>query len=311
MKRLRVIAALIRLGRPHFLAGGVIFNLLGAAMAIYSGKPLNWTALIWGQVAITSTQLMTHYCNDYFDLEADRLNRTPTNWSGGSRVLPDGMLNPKVALIMALVMAGLAFVANLVLSIFIHPSVFTFVLLMGTQLLAWFYSAPPLRLHSRGLGELTTMVVVTLMTPLTAYYLQAGNIAWLPILVVIPLCCYQVAMLLAIEFPDAEADRMAGKGTLVVRLGAPLAARLYIGLLLLALGILPVLVILGLPLLVGVVVAVLFPLVLWQIGRIWRGDWHDSQRWNHLGFYSIVLLVATSAAELATFALLIGDPKLL
>ena len=50
---------------------------------------------------MTSFQLMTHYANDYFDLEADRANQTPTTWSGGSRVLPAGELSPRVALIAA------------------------------------------------------------------------------------------------------------------------------------------------------------------------------------------------------------------
>ena len=37
----------------------------------------------------------------------------------------------------------------------------------------------------------------------------------------------QVAMLLAIEFPDAEGDRAVGKRTLLVRLGVERTARLY------------------------------------------------------------------------------------
>jgi len=290
--------------------GGFILNLLGVAIAIYSGKSFNLAALIWGQIAITSTQLMTHYCNDYFDLEADRLNPTPTNWSGGSRMLPEGKLAPKVALRIALALAAIAFAVNLILSIFIRPGLATFVLLVSMQLLAWFYSAPPLRLHSHGLGELTTTLAVTLMTPLTAYYLQAGMLTWLPVLAVIPLCCYQFAMLLSIEFPDAEGDQLAGKGTLVVKLGAASSARLYVTLLLLALGVLPLLLLGGLPRLIAVAIAALCPLTFWQIWRIYRGDWHDLKRWNGLGFYSIVLLVATSAAELVAFVILIGDSKL-
>ncbi len=309
--RLRTIAAFIQLGRPHFLAGGVLLNLLGVAIAIYSGNPFNLAALIWGQLAITTTQLMTHYCNDYFDLEADCLNQTPTNWSGGSRVLPEGQINPKVALKVAVGLAVIAFIANVIVSLFIRPGLVTFGMLLGVQALAWFYSAPPLRLHSRGMGELTTTIIVTLMTPLIAYYLQVGRLAWLPILAVIPLCCYQFAMLLSIEFPDAEGDRRAGKGTLVVRLGSALAARVYVTMLLLGLGVLPLLLLAGLPLLVAVAVAVVSPLLAWQLWRVWRGDWHNPLKWNHLGFYSIVLLVTASAAELLAFILLIGDSKLL
>ena len=96
-----------------------------------------------------------------------------------------------------------------------------------------------------------------------------------------------------------------------MRLGARRAAWLYVALLLLALGVLPLLVLAGLPRLVALMVVALAPINFWQVGRIYRGDWHDVRRWNHLGFYSIVLLVATSAAELFAFILLIGDANLL
>lgn len=227
MSHLKRLVALIRLGRPHFLIGGVIFHALGVVMAVYAGAKLNLAAVLWGQIAVTATQWMTHYANDYFDLEADRANRTPTRWSGGSRVLVEGKLAPQIALIMACVLAGIALVAIGVLSISIQPGIGTLSVLLVALLLAWFYSAPPLRLHSRGIGELTTAMIVTLLTPLTGYYLQTGRVDWLPLLAVMPLCCLQVAMLVAIEFPDAVGDRQAGKRTLVVRFGPAVAARLY------------------------------------------------------------------------------------
>jgi len=78
----------LRMGRPHFLIGGLLLHWLGVALALASGAPLRLPALLWGQAAVTAIQLMTHYSNDYFDLAADRANPTPTHWSGGSRVLP-------------------------------------------------------------------------------------------------------------------------------------------------------------------------------------------------------------------------------
>src|SRR5688572_17017246 len=75
--------ALIRLGRPIFLGGGLVMHALGVAAALSTGARLDLGRLILGQVAITATQLMTHYANDYYDVEADRANLTPTNWSGG------------------------------------------------------------------------------------------------------------------------------------------------------------------------------------------------------------------------------------
>lgn len=305
MRLWATVWAFIRLGRLHFLAGGVILYALGVMIAVYTGVPLHPAALIWGQVAVTATQFMTHYANEYFDLEADRINRTPTSWSGGSRMLVEGRLLPRTALITALVSGGVALVANLALSLAIRPGLMTFALLLSAQLLAWFYSAPPLRLHSRGVGEVTTAIIVTLLTPLMGFYLQAGEIRLLPVLAVVPLCCLQVAMLLAIEFPDAEADRAVGKRTLVVQLGAASAAHLYCGLVLLAYASLPILWLMGLPLLVAVATVALSPLALWQIWRMQRGIWRDPARWNTLSFITIVLLMGTAVAELAAFIMLI------
>ena len=46
--------------------------------------------------------------------------------------------------------------------------------------LSWAYSAPPMRLLARGLGELTTALVVTLLTPLLGFYLQSKALRVLP-----------------------------------------------------------------------------------------------------------------------------------
>ncbi|MDZ4770445.1 MAG: prenyltransferase [Chloroflexota bacterium] len=290
-----------------FLIGGVLLYWLGVSIAVYAGAPLHATALLWGQVAVTLTQLMTHYANDYFDLDADRANLTPTQWSGGSRVLTSGALPPTTARTLALVCAALALGANAVLSLIIAaPGLGGFALLITAQALAWFYSAPPLRLHSRGIGELTTAVTVTALTPITGYFLQTGRIDGLVVLAVIPLCCLQIAMLLSIEFPDEAGDRAVGKRTLVVRLGAARAIWLYALLLIAAFAVLPALVAAGLPSAAAWAVALLIPLALMLLWRVRRGDWRDPARWNGLAFYTIVLLMAAAAAEMAAFVLLIG-----
>ncbi len=107
----------IQLGRPLHLVGGFVFNGLGMAMAASLGVSINWTAAVLCQVAITATQLMTHYSNDYFDQDADSATLSPTRWSGGSRVLPDGLINPRAALVMALMCGGVALVATAVLAL--------------------------------------------------------------------------------------------------------------------------------------------------------------------------------------------------
>jgi 1,4-dihydroxy-2-naphthoate octaprenyltransferase len=296
--------AFIRLGRLHFLVGGFILYWLGAVIALYSGVPFDPQSFLLGQIAVTAIQLMTHYANDYFDLEADRANRTPTRWSGGSRVLPDALLRPQVALRAAVLLALLALIAIAILTL--SYGLMALLLLLSAQLLAWSYSAPPLRLHSRGLGELTVAIVVPGLTTMVGFYLQARAMIWLPVLAAIPLCLMQFAMLLIIEFPDADGDRVVSKRTLVVRLGAENAARLHTMVLLAAYLCWPLLASAGLPIPAVVAVGLTAPLALWQIRRLSQHVSGRVQNWNSLAFWSIVLLIAAAALELVIFALLVG-----
>jgi 1,4-dihydroxy-2-naphthoate polyprenyltransferase len=305
MTQLKLLEAFIRLGRPHFLIGGVIFHLLGVVLAVYAGAKLNLAAVFWGQIAVTATQWMTQYANEYFDLDADWVNRTPTHWSGGSRILLNGRLSPHIARNMAYVLAVIALVAICVLILHIQPGILNLGLLLAAFLLAWFYSAPPFRLHSRGVGELTATVVVTLLTPLTGYYLQTGQIALMPLLAVLPLGCLQFAMLLAIELPDAVGDQQVGKRTLVVRYGSALAARWYNVTLIMTYALLPLLVWGGVPLIVILAIAALSPLAWFQIACMRRGDWQIAGRWNALARNTLVLLMGTAGCELAVFLWLI------
>lgn len=77
--------------------------------------------------------------------------------------------------------------------------------LATTLVLSWSYSAPPLCLHGRGLGELTVAVVVPVLIPFSGFVAQACEFAWLPLLVSLPLVPLITAMLLTIELADEGA----------------------------------------------------------------------------------------------------------
>jgi len=247
---------------------------------------------------------MTHYSNDYFDLEADRANPTPTNWSGGSRILPNGLISPHSALRTAQILGLIAICTALILAFIVVPAPLTVPLLALALFLAWFYSAPPLRLHWRGLGELSGALLIPGLTPLIGFYLQAQHLDILPFLAVSPLCCLQFAMLLAIDFPDAAGDEQVGKRTLVVRLGAKNAVRLYCAVLLLSYLMLPLLIAAGLPVLVALGVFLLSPLTLAQLWRIRCGDYMNPARWNRFAFFSIALFFGSALVQTITFLLL-------
>jgi 1,4-dihydroxy-2-naphthoate polyprenyltransferase len=291
------LVAFVKLGRPLFLVGGFVMYGLGAALAAYAGATIDWARYAWGQVAVTAAQLMTHYSNDYFDLAADRANTTPTRWSGGSRVLAEGALPPSVALFAALGLAAVAMgvAAHFATGPFPRSLAPQVLLMIG---LAWSYSAPPLRLCARGLGELTTAAVVTLLVPWLAFVLQAGAIHRMLPLAVIPACIFQFAMLLAIEFPDAAGDAATGKRTLVVLLGGAWSARLYVALISAAYLTLPLWVSLGLPPRIAIAASTTAPLAAWQVIRVAGGAWRDPERWESIAFWSVALLVTTAVAQL-------------
>lgn len=299
--KLRLFLQVFRLGRPLFLLGGFVFHGLGIAIALYQGARLDVLALIWGQIIITATQLMTHYSNDYFDLAADSANLTPTHWSGGSRVLVEGNLAPQAALIVAVICGLAALTTATYFTLFVRPVPLTIPLLFVTLFLAWEYSAPPLRLHSRGLGAVTVALIVPGLTPLLGFYWQTGQLSWLLLWASFPLVCLQAAMVMMINFPDAAGDKQAGKRTLVVQLGPAGAARVYLSLLGSTYLLLPLLVGLGLPWPVALAIVIPSPLAIWLAMRMRHEAWNEPLAWDSLGFCSVALLMATAVSETAAF----------
>ncbi|MFX1266188.1 MAG: prenyltransferase, partial [Promethearchaeota archaeon] len=91
----------------------------------------------------------------------------------------------------------------------------------------FFYTAPPIRLVTRGIGEVFIGLNFGVLMVLGSYYVQAQSIAWEPVVASLPVAFLITAVLYINEFPDAGADEAAGKRTLVVRLGKRRAAKGY------------------------------------------------------------------------------------
>lgn len=296
------IAAFIRLGRPVFLGGGFLLFGLGAAIAAWRGHPIDGGRYALGQLVVTALQLMTHYANDYFDRDCDRANTTPTRWSGGSRVLANGELAPRVALIAASVLAVIGVAAAIPLAR--TTGTWTLPTVLAILVLAWEYSAPPLRLCATGIGELDTALVVTGLVPWLGFYVQAPDLRGVSVLglAIVPVALLQIAMLLAIEFPDATSDAATGKRTLVVRLGAARAAWLYVAVTVAAFVWLPCAALLGLPWQVAIAAAIPVPFATWRVIRV--AEHAERAAHERLTFSAVLLVVATAACEVASFVVL-------
>lgn len=295
--------SMIRLGRPKFLLGGVALYGLGVLCAVTLGEAFSLGVFLWGQLAVTAIQLTTHYSNDYFDYHADVANRTPTRWSGGSRVLVRAEVPRIAALVAAGVCALIACLATglLVLAEGVSPTV-ALPLLGIMLLLSWSYSSPPLRLHSRGFGEPTVAIVVPFLTPLSGFLLQTERLHLFPVLFTLPLVALQLNMLFTLQFPDERGDRSVGKTTWVVLFGAKRIAWLSSALIVAAFSFSFIAAGGLLPALTGFAWLLLLPLGVFQLMRLLKGDFHREQAWGSLAFGSVALFFLATVADLFVVA---------
>jgi 1,4-dihydroxy-2-naphthoate polyprenyltransferase len=293
----RTLVALWRLGRYRFLFGGFVLYALGAALA-RAQRPIDVVDYVLGQAVITAMQLMTHYANDYFDLESDVANQTPTTWSGGSRVLAEGSLRREVARDAALALGAVSLVVTAAIARRGHATPGTVTLFLTTLIVSWEYSAPPLRLHSHGLGPLAAAIVVGGFTPLAGFAAQGAPWSRSAFVSVLPLMVAQFALILVLDFPDADGDARTGKRTLVVSLGRGRAIVMACIAIALTYAVLPVVVGLGADPRLSVGIALTLPLGGWLAWTLVFGDWRDGATAGPLAFRGVLWFALVSLGAL-------------
>jgi 1,4-dihydroxy-2-naphthoate octaprenyltransferase len=217
------LAAFVRLARLKFLVGGISGGALGTAIAAYETHRIDVAAYALAQLAITSAHLMTQFANEYYDRASDALT-TRTPYSGGSGVLVEGLLPARVALRAALTCMALC--ACAIVALILTGYALAGAIGIAILVLAWCYSAPPVRLLARGLGELDTVVVVAMLVPLCAYAAQVHALDARALASTLPGALAMFVMMLCVQLPDVAADAATGKRNLVVRLGEARIARL-------------------------------------------------------------------------------------
>ena len=222
----------LQLARPHFLLASLVLFIMGAAWAVILGAEPGVNKLLWGYLIVFCAQLSVSFSNDYFDAETDRLGG-PSLFAGGSGILVG---NPELKAPARRVAIGLILL-SLVLGFFftIHYAypIWFFGLIIIGNLLGWFYAAPPIRLSSRGLGEISTCIIAGTFLPGMGYLAAAGTLDGNGFVIMIPLLLIGLAFILSVEIPDMEADQQGGKWTWVARKGRAFGFRV-VGILLLA-----------------------------------------------------------------------------
>lgn len=199
------------------------------------GNPLFWL----GYLCLFLMEVATVLTNEWVDFQSDRNNRFFSTFTGGSRVLVESLLSLR-ELRTGIAVALVAFLASSALLLSMMPaSALAVVSVLGVvmTILAIGYTAPPLKLCYRGLGELDVSVTHSIGVILCGYVFLGG--AWndaLPWLLSLPLLLAIMPSITLSGIPDLEADAAAGKRTLAVRLGQRGALMLAITFTLLAAG---------------------------------------------------------------------------
>jgi 1,4-dihydroxy-2-naphthoate polyprenyltransferase len=207
----------LRATRLPFLSATVIPVGLGIAIAGNDGAFTWWLALLT-LIGACCVQLGLNVANDVFDTMsgADAANVTPTQFSGGSRVVHYGLMSMRS--LVALMVGFYAVAVGIGLFLAIDRGFWAlFGIGLAGVLISVFYTAPPLRLVHRGLGEICVGVGFGPLMVLGAYYVQAERFTWEALFASIPVGILIALVLYMNEVPDRAGDAAAGKRTLPVR----------------------------------------------------------------------------------------------
>ena len=206
--------------RLPFLTATLIPVGLGGVVAARDGAfHAQWFVL--ALVAAMAVHLGLNMANDLFDDAngADAANVTPTPFSGGSRVLQYGLVSRR-----AMVTGCVALYAlSIGVGVFLAAERGWGLLAIGAVgvALSLAYSAPPLRLVHRGLGEPVTALGFGPVMAVGTYFACTGRWSWQPVLASLPVALPIALVLYVNQVPDRTGDAAVGKRTLIVRFTPP------------------------------------------------------------------------------------------
>jgi len=207
--------------RPQFLILSVVLAFLGTSIAWYDGAfRLGYAILAFLGLLLAHTSV--NVLNDYFDYKSGidlETKRTP--FSGGSGILPPGLLAPRQVFWLGM---G-AFLLAIPIGIY-------FVMVRGWLLLPVLIAGAicillytPFILKTR-LPEWAAGLGLGTLPVLGVYFVQTTT--YLPAIVAsIPSGILVLNLLLLNEFPDVDADRKAGRQTMPIVIGIERTSIVY------------------------------------------------------------------------------------
>ncbi|MEO9309233.1 MAG: prenyltransferase [Nitrososphaera sp.] len=216
------IAAWFRVIRIKFLLASVIAVSLGLAISYWQTKNLDILHAVITMSGVVALHASVDLLNDFWDYKRGIDTATKrTNFSGGTGVLPDGLLHPSHvygAGIAFLIFGSLAGIYFVVLYGWIIAAILGFAILS-----IYFYST---KIVDVGLGEIFVVIKGTMIV-LGTMYIQTQAILLPNIVAGVIVGTLSAFVLYITSFPDHDADKQKGRRTLVIIFGKQKAVNLF------------------------------------------------------------------------------------
>lgn len=235
-----------RLADPKITLASMSSIFLGACIVAAHGQ-LHWGWLLVTIIAFFAVEVAKNASGDIYDFPTDMVVAIDdrTDFSGGKRVLVDGLLTLRQTWAIAIIFYALGIACGVAIVFLREPNAL-WIGLTGL-ILAWCYNGPPGSFAYRGLGELDVAICYGPLICLSTYIIQLGHFDKTALLLSLPLGILIAVFLWVNEFPDYPADKQTNKRNLVVRLGRTRAAQVLPLIQASAFVLLPIFTLFGLP----------------------------------------------------------------
>jgi len=217
-----MLSTWLRVIRIKFLLASVVAVSVGLAISWWQNSQIDVIHAALTMGGVIALHASVDLLNDYWDFKRGIDTKTKrTKMSGGTGVLPEGLLKPY-----QVYRGGIAFLVlgSLVGGYFVITNGFIIAIILGFAILSiYFYST---KIVNLGLGELFVAIKGSMIV-LGTYYIQTSEITLEPVLGGIAVGVMSSLVILITSFPDYEADKSQGRKTLVICIGKKNATSVF------------------------------------------------------------------------------------
>jgi 1,4-dihydroxy-2-naphthoate octaprenyltransferase len=217
-----MISTWFRIIRLRFLLASVIAVSVGAAMNWWLNQSIGIFDLFLTFCGVLALHASVDLLNDYWDFKRGIDTLTPkTKMSGGTGVLPEGLLEPK-----SVYRVGIIFlvIGSIIGAYFVYTDGIIIAIILGFAIISiYFYST---KIVDSGLGEFFVAVKGGMIV-IGTFFIQSNTLTLEIVFGGITVGVLSSLVLFIASFPDHDADKSKGRKTLVIALGKNKAKNVF------------------------------------------------------------------------------------